>query len=177
MEVCNWNWGAIASFVSAGFTGIAAVVAWKISEKWNNQKGSEVVADEAKESIKELLDNIFNTEVLISHIKKDNNIDLERFIKLREESNQLFKRIQIIDSSIQIESFGNYLENFNRVNKKILNHAYRIINNDYLEDELPLLIKEQELLSESNTQYCKVLIKKLRPYALFQTQFHFKITP
>lgn len=44
MEVCSWDWGAIATFVGAG-------VALYISCQWKNQKGSEVIANEAKEYI------------------------------------------------------------------------------------------------------------------------------
>lgn len=45
MEVCSWDWGAIATFIGAG---IASITAWLISKQWRDQKGSEVIANEAK---------------------------------------------------------------------------------------------------------------------------------
>lgn len=51
MEVCSWDWGAIAGFTGAGATIIAAIVAWNISEKWRDQKGDEILSNEAKNLI------------------------------------------------------------------------------------------------------------------------------
>ena len=51
MDVCSWDWGAIAGFTGAGATIIAAIVAWNISEKWRDQKGDEILSNEAKNLI------------------------------------------------------------------------------------------------------------------------------
>lgn len=48
MEVCSWDWGAIATFTGAGVTILVAIVAYWI---WLKQKGKEVIANEAKEYI------------------------------------------------------------------------------------------------------------------------------
>jgi len=48
MDICSWDWGAIAGFVGAGTTIIAAIIAWNISEKWRDQKGDEIISNEAK---------------------------------------------------------------------------------------------------------------------------------
>lgn len=45
MSVCSLDWGAISTILSAI---LASIVAWYISEKWNDQKGSEVISLECK---------------------------------------------------------------------------------------------------------------------------------
>jgi hypothetical protein len=41
MEVCSWDWGAIASFIGAGATIYAAHIALHISNQWSLQKKRE----------------------------------------------------------------------------------------------------------------------------------------
>jgi len=48
MDVCSWDWGAIAGFFGAGATLGTAVIALYISNQWRTQKGSEVIANEAQ---------------------------------------------------------------------------------------------------------------------------------
>lgn len=49
MEICSLDWQALSGFLAAGATIVAARVAWNISEKWRDQKGSEEVSKECKE--------------------------------------------------------------------------------------------------------------------------------
>lgn len=44
MDVCSWDWGAIATFIGAG---VALFISWQ----WKQQKASEVIANEAKKYI------------------------------------------------------------------------------------------------------------------------------
>lgn len=44
MDVCSWDWGAIATFTGAG---VALFISWQ----WKHQKASEVIANEAKKFI------------------------------------------------------------------------------------------------------------------------------
>ncbi|MCH7357546.1 hypothetical protein MMP61_18585 [Acinetobacter sp. NIPH 1958] len=55
MDICEINWGywkdVVVALISAG---IPSFVAWKIYRGWNNQKASEVIANEAKQFISKL---------------------------------------------------------------------------------------------------------------------------
>ena len=44
MEICSWDWGALATFTGAG---VALYISWQ----WKNQKASEVIANESKDII------------------------------------------------------------------------------------------------------------------------------
>ncbi len=50
MDVCSWDWGAIAGFTGAGATIYAAHVALSISNQWKVQKRSEIISDIAKKA-------------------------------------------------------------------------------------------------------------------------------
>lgn len=58
----------IGTFLSASATAAAAIVAWKISEKWRHQKSSEVLANEAKAIVSDLFSfNSLIAELQILH--------------------------------------------------------------------------------------------------------------
>ena len=63
MEVCSFNWELASKFIPL-VTGIITIcVAVFVYHVWHKQKGKEVIANEAKEAIKELL------ELLNIHMK------------------------------------------------------------------------------------------------------------
>jgi hypothetical protein len=52
MDLCVVDWKAVAPIIAASIAAcIASFTAFRISNRWNNQKGSEVIANEAKEAI------------------------------------------------------------------------------------------------------------------------------
>lgn len=92
MDVCSWNWGAIASIVSALITGIVAIC---ISSKWRHQKNREILSNEAAnvliaiqdyvEKIIELHSLIMNREDDSPHKKEVENLK-KAARKLRDRS-------------------------------------------------------------------------------------------
>ncbi|MGQ1276548.1 hypothetical protein [Acinetobacter baumannii] len=174
MEFCSLDWGAIAGFAGVGATIIAARVAWNISEEWKNQKGSEVIAEEAKEVIKLLLDNIFNSTALINNVGLNSNIDQERFIFLRDQSNEIIRRTLFIDACVYIEGLRDSIDNYNRNNKVILNNLHTMIYESFTDEQFIILKVDQELRDKAHSQYCFELIKRLQPYALYRHKFIFK---
>jgi len=70
------DWGTIATFSGAFATVFAAIVAWKISEKWRHQKSSEVLANEAKLLVSDLFAfNSLIVELKNIQIAEKNEID------------------------------------------------------------------------------------------------------
>jgi len=119
MDVCNLDWGAIATFTGAG-------VACFIFYQWKNQKSSEVIANEAKELIYCLnectnlsrhIENKYKTKS--SHIENlelkycDKVIDIE--YKLETFHNLINAKYNKIDSTLKslIESYKRADREFN----------------------------------------------------------------
>lgn len=72
MEVCSWDWGAIAGFTGAGATLTTGVIALCIFRQWRDQKGSEVIANEAKLIINELSKSLKLSEDLFYSFMGEN---------------------------------------------------------------------------------------------------------
>ena len=108
--MCSLDWGIIkdilVALISAGFPSF---VAWKIYNGWNNQKGTEVLAIEAKEVIIslsklqalqcEMQEDIFNN-ILLNQADNTKKIEFESIH--RKLSNSLdFLCIAVKDSDLQ----------------------------------------------------------------------------
>ena len=93
MNVCSWDWGAIAGFSGAGVTLVTGFIALYISHKWREQKGSDVISNEAAK-ILIILDDYRENLVYLDHemmrpSRSDNKDKLE---ELRQIARQLRSR-------------------------------------------------------------------------------------
>lgn len=126
MNVCSWDWGAIATIVSAVFAGL---VAWRISQTWNHQKGSEVIASECKNLWYELdkLDGIYRNLERNSTYRSENHDNFFSNVKAWKEMN--ISKINLIESLLK-ES-GKNIEN---INLKLLEikEALRLFDTHYM---------------------------------------------
>lgn len=90
MNVCSWDWGAIAGFSGAAATLLAGGVALFISHKWREQKGSEVISNEAAKILVVLQDYSENIIVLHSLIMNPlANNNAARVQEFKNTANQL----------------------------------------------------------------------------------------
>lgn len=102
-EVCTWDWGAITNLMAAG---IAAGVAFWISKQWENQKGKEFVANEAKlliEAINDLLSKGKELYELLDDVRyfQDKNNDITTEIdKLSFRAKKLRKNMQFFEDCL-----------------------------------------------------------------------------
>jgi len=98
MSVCSLDWGAISTIASAI---LASIVAWRISEKWNDQKGSEVISLECKNLWYELdkLSEIYNNLEQNSIYKSENHNSFYSGVKAWKELN--ISKINLIESLIK----------------------------------------------------------------------------
>lgn len=115
MEVCSLDWGAIGGFTGAGATLISAIiascVAWSISEKWRDQKGSEVLSviskdcytnlDKFKDLARETIDSthfqLLNSVVSNDPMKNFNvkySYDIDKLKDLKKTINRDFEIIK-----------------------------------------------------------------------------------
>jgi hypothetical protein len=102
-EVCTWDWGAITNLMAAG---IAAGVAFWISNQWGNQKGKEFVANEAKlliEAVNDLLPEGKELYELLEGVRplQGENNDITRKIdKLSFGAKKLWKNMQFFEDCL-----------------------------------------------------------------------------
>jgi len=148
MDVCSWDWGAIATFTGTG-------VALYISKEWRNQKGKEVLANEAKSIINELnlihekahqLQDLLlsgNLEKLKSQIKEfvedRNNIDLNMNL-----FNTLVE-VNFKEKDIQLEKF-----------KQLhMNATYQLVGkiNTILEKDNNFIYENQGIIIDERGRY------------------------
>lgn len=105
MEVCSWDWGAIATF-----TGVGAAI-W-ISNQWRDQKGSDVLSsiskeiymdldkfeDLAKETIDLTCFQFINAVVSEDPLKNFNDKYSYKIDELKEFHKQISRKFEIIKS-------------------------------------------------------------------------------
>lgn len=112
MDICSLNWGAIAGFAGAIATVASPIiVAVYLYRKWHDQKGKEVIANEAKEILKivEDLKNDYiytygNIDSLINHEKLFRREDLSKnrinsFINDRKYRDRVSLLLDIIEDN------------------------------------------------------------------------------
>lgn len=160
-------------FGAAATVGTGIIALW-IYNNWGKQKGSEVVSFEAKETIKDLMELISQLEVLSAHLNHDSfQKHQEIFQSCRDLSHKIFKTILFIDSCIKIDEFPKVLDDWNQINRDNMSYFYDCV---YKNKKEFFDLEKQEQLVMEHAQISYILIKKLQPYALYQTKFSFKKT-
>lgn len=163
--VCSLDWGIIKdillAFISAG---IPAGVAILIYRGWNSQKGSEVIANEAKN----VLVTIEKIEILQSDIVfwmgltgKINENKLQEFSRLKDS---LENSILLLNHAIDDHDFNIYL---NEILKQLKNADRSLtgFDMDFLE------IRD---LQFTRTNSYQVLKKQLLDYAVYKKKVNYK---
>lgn len=174
MDLCTWDWGAIGSILGAVATLIAAGVALYIFTQWKNQKGSEIVAHEAKEAIKELLENMYTINILMGDLNEGEKISINRYMHYNDEINILLERLLFIEACVAIADFKNKIDSFSKNNTDFSLACSGLIKEICSDTRTTLLVEEQKLQGQKSIRSCFELIKTLQPYALYQARFIFK---
>lgn len=106
---------AIAPIISGAIaTTVAAIIALHISNKWSKQKGGEVVADEAKQTIKDLLEIISISYNMNSYAASPELI-AEKLKQFELLSEQILRSSLFIDECIVIDNLKFKLNEFNEI--------------------------------------------------------------
>ncbi|WP_180644928.1 hypothetical protein [Acinetobacter bereziniae] len=190
MTICSWDWGAIGSILGAIATIIGAIVAIYIFTQWRNQKGSEVLANEAKNTI--LLLNKFNKlndyiHNLLSDIKVINKHKIgEELENIKLEGKVIHESMDFIEDCLtqlkihQDESMINNVLGFRReINKYISIHENmdELINKNITitdDGSIEFIEQDNQYSFELNNinininNHVQDLKSKLIPYALYQ---------
>lgn len=167
MDVCSWDWGAISTIIGAG---IASATALYISRQWRNQKGSEVIANEANKAFKVLSEIEILSFSALKHFKDDNYKHLvSTYTEYQDKYEILRDSILLIlyvvsDSSLKdkYSNFDNTYENFSKV---ISNKLEYDSFNDSNIDELTRNIDDIVFTKHSYSNEIKIILSE---YALFK---------
>lgn len=136
MNVCSWDLGAIAGFSGAGATLLAGGIALFISHKWREQKGSEVISNEAAKILVVLQDyreNIIELHSGIMNPLANNNED--RVQEFKKTANQLRSQSLLFselvsddkDMVLEIRSIAaKFYSETNSLNKMTFNEVINI---------------------------------------------------
>ncbi|WEI10429.1 hypothetical protein PYR73_05480 [Acinetobacter soli] len=163
--VCSLDWGIVKDILGLLIsTGIPAGVAIFIYRGWNNQKGSEVIANEAKN----ILVTIEKIEILQGDIRfwlgltsEINENKLQEFSKLKDS---LENSILLLNHAIDDHDFNFYL---NKILEQLKNADRSLtgFDRDFLE------IKDLQFTSTNSYQ---VLKKQLLDYAVYKKKVNYK---
>ena len=118
MDVCSWDWGAIGSFVGAGATligaGIASFVAWCISKQWKNQKGTEVIANEAKTIFYEVCEFHKHIDYIINYEVTEKGL-INAFDKIENLSVDINNKLLFLEENIDDKNLQSYRRSLNKL--------------------------------------------------------------
>lgn len=166
MEVCSWDWGAIATFTGGG---IALYISWQ----WRSQKGSEVIANEAVKAFKVLSEIEILSVSILKHFKDDNYKHLvSTYTDYQDKYEILNNSILLIlyvvnDSSLKDKyfNFDNTYENFSKViSNKLEYDSFHDSNIDELTRNIDDIVFTKQF-------YSKELKLILSEYALFKKKY------
>jgi len=196
MDNNSLDLGAIAGFVSAGATLLGAIIAsgfaWHISEKWYDQKGKEVIANEAKNLVKMLnkLDrenndiykmlsnnNIHNNDENIISIIKQLNRDLLVLQEEIEFFSDCINQINInshellMDNVFGCRKSGNSYDFTYSKREKFISefHICRYETENGMEEvEENIYEKELQIININLNFYIQNLKSCLMPYSIYK---------
>ena len=132
MDVCSLDWGAISTIIGAG---IASATALYISRQWRDQKGSEVIANEAKSLFYDVcehrkhIDYILNYEVTKNGLIKA-VVGIENLIiTINDKISFLYENIDDNERKYSLDFYKKSINNLNEYISKLVDEKeYENIN-------------------------------------------------
>lgn len=108
MEICSFDFDLASKFIPL----ITPIVAIYIFKKWNKQKGSEVIANESKEAIKDLLElSVINLNIVFEGSRS--NVELEsKLLKFKEISEKAHRAMLFLNTERNVEKLDSLLPDY-----------------------------------------------------------------
>lgn len=170
MDLCVVDWKAITPIFAALIaSGIASGTAFYISSKWRKQKGAEVIANEAKQTIKDLLEII-----KIVHIITNKNSTPDESIDDFKVFKQLYEPIArsslYINNCVEIDGFKEKMEGFFNSCLEFMKLEPEFKPKFYNDEFRKNVEKKVNLIGSTGITMVNTLI----PYSTYQKEFIFK---
>lgn len=157
MDLCVVDWRAVATLLASL---IASSTALYISNKWKGQKGGEVVANEAKQTIKDLLEIIR----IVGYITSDNTTPEQHsdyFKAFKSLYESVVRSSLYIDNCVEIEGFKDQMNEFFEHCRSLL-----WVDSEYKEN----FKKKSGYIGSTGITMVNILI----PYSIYQEKFKFR---
>lgn len=167
MDLCVIDWRALTPIIASLIaTGIASSTALYISNKWSKQKGGEVIAEEAKQTIKDILGMVKTINYVGHGLCESDKLkeELDIFLKYYESVviNTSFIKDSISDDDLK-KAFKLYTESGLKITSKIFTNTIKV------GDE-----KLHEIIREFGERAFD-LLNTLSPYSTYRKVCKFEI--
>lgn len=170
MDLCVVDWAIIKDILVALIgAGIPSLVAFYIFYKWKYQKGSEVVADEAKQTIKDLLE-IINISYQMNSYSASSESNAKKFKDFEILSEKILRSSLFIDECIMIDNLKLELDKFNKLCWEVKDVGLEydpVKNHKEFKDKLSGKVG---YIGSTGIELVNILI----PYSTYQKEFVFK---
>lgn len=176
MVLCEIDWKSLATLISPIITGTVALF---IFFNWKNQKGTEAIALESKETIKELLNLVYisgKLESTPSYTSERGSIEFEvnQFFSVVDV---VIKRLYFIDNAIIEPELKIFTENFQDYQSSFIKfhnrRTYRLVPLTNLLSADPIPSPNYRSFEEYKSNIDNIL-QILQPYSTFQKTPKFK---
>ena len=166
MDFCVVDWGIVkdilVAFISAG---VPSVVAWLIFQNWRNQKGSEVIASEAKQSVKDLLEARRILEFIFEDLPDTGTIDGD-LKNLKVLFLNTMRSISYIEEGVFVDNLRRHFGELSHKTGQLFGLHYS--------KTLNIECKEHILLKDDLIESIDKVIDILNPYSIYKVKFQFR---
>lgn len=165
MDICSFDFDLATKFIPL----ITPIVAIFIFRKWRKQKGSEVIANESKEAIKDLLElSVINQNIVFEGSK--NKAELEsKLSKFKEVSEKAHRAMLFINTDQKVVKLGQLLPDYFIYKESVYHPMKSVISSS---DEMQIVEFMQLEATKQNAlrlnECITNLINVLHPYSVYK---------
>lgn len=167
MDFCAIDWNELIKIVTP------FVIAFAVYHVWHNQKGKEVIANEARELIKDLLEYI-TCLIRLTHVVPRTYEELvEEVNQIKTLKLKIFRSVHYFDECMKDESLekilSEYFDKDSLVEEKMMFMSRNLVLTSFKKDLTLTEDKIKELVKVGEK-----LIVELKPYSIYKKRFKFK---
>lgn len=165
MDICSFDFDLASKFIPL----ITPIVAICIFKMWKKQKGSEVIANESKEAIKDLLElSVINQNIIFESSKSKAELEA-KLSKFKEVSEKAHRAMLFLNADQKIVKLGQLLPNYFVYKESVYHPMKSVIGNS---DEMQIIEFMQLEATKQNAlrlnECITNLINVLHPYSIYK---------
>ncbi|MDO6643820.1 MULTISPECIES: hypothetical protein [Acinetobacter] len=165
MDICSFDFNLASKFIPL----VTPIVAICIFKKWKKQKGSEVIANESKEAIKDLLElSVINLNIVYEGSKSKTELE-SKLSRFKEVSEKAHRAMLFLNTDQNVVKLGQLLPEY-FINKESVYHPIKNVVG--CSDEMQIVEFIQLEGTKQNTLRLNKCIDKLitilYPYSIYK---------
>ncbi|MDM1783385.1 hypothetical protein [Acinetobacter bereziniae] len=149
--------------------GIPSLVAVLIFFKWKNQKGSEVIANEAKQMVKDLLEQI-KLIMFMNEGRYEIEEHEEQFLKFKALFEKSVIDITYVEDCIYVKELELKFRSYTKHGNEII----KLKSKNTLDFDNPNFIDKLKTETKKFSEFAMDLVNLLKPYSIYHKDFKFK---